>query len=527
MSAAYLNSTSPDAWTLNAVIESCKQRHPNCDPIQIAELELTNVIAKSTVKSKLINAKRLLSELVKLQASSRSNISNTETSARIAQINNNCQQVFGNVHSLHLEQHQAQEGSGVGSREKNEEGSDVANETVFSPDLGNANMSFQSSDVSEFVTYEEEHESLWAGWDEFLRAANLNQDINEYSPEKNGVIECGNGVHRRDSLPDDLFQNLQTKLKENFQKVQDLSQSLRNYIDDVLDAEDLQSMRQAVKAECKSDSGDLLEFVKGIFKICADIYEPSNPPLTTSETNWNFWAIWAPLKECASYLNKAGTSPICVIPGETQLHAMSRELAKIDKHQSQLYYADGIIRLRDIKGPEVCILETSNAYNKADTTKIAFDHIKGMFGALAMLSQIADTYKFGTFEALSAVKVHFLHAHGTALRHWVLYSPKPSVYLFCKLSRVECPSDIESKADEMLPFLYFFMDFMDALKSTTQSIQALKDSHQQRSRLFRHRKKDFKLLNEIVCPTIVKITEKRHAVYVKDEAPFSSPNMTW
>ncbi|KAL1927702.1 hypothetical protein VTP01DRAFT_3523 [Rhizomucor pusillus] len=108
-----LIATRP-AVGLYAFIESCKQCHPDRDPIQLAKIELTSIIAKSTVKSKLKNAERLLTELLKLQAPNKSDTSNQETSARIDQINNNCQLVFGgNIGCLHFEQHHAEEGSGI------------------------------------------------------------------------------------------------------------------------------------------------------------------------------------------------------------------------------------------------------------------------------------------------------------------------------------------------------------------------------------------------------------------------------
>ena len=68
--------------------------------------------------------------------------------------------------------------------------------------------------------------------------------------------------------------------------------------------------------------------------------------------------------------------------------------------------------MNDSDGHEVALLETSNALDKADSRKVGSDHIKSMFGGLCMLADIADTYKFGSFENMSKVHVHIIRAHG-------------------------------------------------------------------------------------------------------------------
>lgn len=148
-----------------------------------------------------------------------------------------------------------------------------------------------------------------------------------------------------------------------------------------------------------------------ILLTSAEVYQPSSPSLSTSEATWNSVLIEPVARACTKLLRKTTNYGACFIPGEVKLRAMTRQLSK-HSQEAQHYNADGLVRAKNVNGPEVVILETSGGLNKADQTKIGFDHIKAMFGTLAMLKEIADIYEFGSFDCFAQVKVHFLHAHG-------------------------------------------------------------------------------------------------------------------
>ncbi|KAG2226692.1 hypothetical protein INT45_001039 [Circinella minor] len=114
------------------------------------------------------------------------------------------------------------------------------------------------------------------------------------------------------------------------------------------------------------------------------------------------------LKE-QSYLGDAEHLPICFIHGEPKLHSMTDQRNKEKK--TEIYYADAIQRLNNNESQEVAILETSNGLDKVDGRKVGSDHIRSMFGGLSMLADIANTYKLGSFEAMSQVHVHVIRAH--------------------------------------------------------------------------------------------------------------------
>ncbi|KAI9499561.1 hypothetical protein BDB00DRAFT_753271, partial [Zychaea mexicana] len=92
--------------------------------------------------------------------------------------------------------------------------------------------------------------------------------------------------------------------------------------------------------------------------------------------------------------------------------------------------------------------------------KVGLDHIKSMFGVLCILADIGDMYKFESFENMSKVHGHIIRAHGRKLQHWVLYSLRKFTYLFMKLSSVDCLVLFKKKTDKILPFIYFFIDYI-------------------------------------------------------------------
>lgn len=62
------------------------------------------------------------------------------------------------------------------------------------------------------------------------------------------------------------------------------------------------------------------------------------------------------------------------------------------------YKSNGLVKLFGLKNLEQLLLETSGNFSDTDKTKSKLDHHKGMFGILAMLKYIVDTFPFGSVE---------------------------------------------------------------------------------------------------------------------------------
>lgn len=90
-----------------------------------------------------------------------------------------------------------------------------------------------------------------------------------------------------------------------------------------------------------------------------------------------------------------------------QLRSMGQ---KIDRRK--VYRADGIIRLNDLDGLEILILETAGPYGSKDERKIAFDNVKGMFGLLAMMKTMADKFCYASVELFQKLKLYLVQVSG-------------------------------------------------------------------------------------------------------------------
>ncbi|KAI9499559.1 hypothetical protein BDB00DRAFT_783050 [Zychaea mexicana] len=65
---------------------------------------------------------------------------------------------------------------------------------------------FDNFHYETIIIEEKEVTTVWEQWDAFIHSsAQGNEDFSIYCPERNGVIECENGVHRRKQLPEDLY----------------------------------------------------------------------------------------------------------------------------------------------------------------------------------------------------------------------------------------------------------------------------------------------------------------------------------
>lgn len=117
------------------------------------------------------------------------------------------------------------------------------------------------------------------------------------------------------------------------------------------------------------------------------------------------------------------------VNGQPVLKSMTQQLKNVglyvdDKH---IYKTDGLIKLFDLKGQEIILVETSGSFTNDDKNKVNFDHHKGVYGMLSMLKCIADDYNHASLATFVKMKVYFLHAAGNCL---VLLCKTPASYLF-------------------------------------------------------------------------------------------------
>jgi hypothetical protein len=120
--------------------------------------------------------------------------------------------------------------------------------------------------------------------------------------------------------------------------------------------------------------------------------------ISQNESAFNHSLIWPILElavDCPELENDAN-----FIPGEILLKSSLEE-----------YLTDAVI-IRD-SGEEILLLETSGKYKLKDVPRFGYDHIKGCFGVLTMLSTIIKRNHMASIDTIIKLSLPFVHAKDT------------------------------------------------------------------------------------------------------------------
>lgn len=132
-----------------------------------------------------------------------------------------------------------------------------------------------------------------------------------------------------------------------------------------------------------------------------------------SEANYSGYMIWELLKIVTKF---SSNQTLCFEVGEYKVQAIKNEIIRRGDNElkSCSYNADGchtaLIGGRKI---ELSILEVTGQFGLLDIARSTQDHVKGGFGILAVLQEIAHVFEFGSLDTFSSIRIYFLHALGT------------------------------------------------------------------------------------------------------------------
>ncbi|KAG2224802.1 hypothetical protein INT45_005326 [Circinella minor] len=340
-------------------------------------------------------------------------------------------------------------------------------------------------------------------------------------PELYGVCWCGQGVKKRENIPIDLYQGIQEQVVTTFGS--QIYQYFEEAIDVVLDAKSIEDTDLAVESFPVVKIADELRykglFVKEILSPLAKEVYTSVTDIEESESSWNVAVLYPMMKACARYISLAKGRAITFVPGEAPLQAMTNIGVATTKAP---YNADGILRVSNLDKAEICLLETSSAYNKAGRAKISFDHHKAMFALLAMIKNTAQNFQYATYDELKKMKFIFIHAHGDAIRIWSLSSPEPGVYIMNKELKMPSPKDFYKKVDHMNTFMEGSWKLVTLLTDAIDALDEIDEAHKRNLKKVRKNQK-LTSLSVLVEPTIKKMSERQHATIVTEDGPMSSP----
>ncbi|KAG0183409.1 hypothetical protein DFQ28_001645 [Apophysomyces sp. BC1034] len=301
--------------------------------------------------------------------------------------------------------------------------------------------------------------------------------------------------------------------------LQDLSPE--RHRNDLAGMEDTVGEFRKLKVLCNSEQMmSEYKLFSAMFEMMIELYEEDN--ISRSEACYNGQVLHPCIRACCRML-RVRDRGVSFLPAEEELISMSKQLRKRGLLDQRFKYnADGILRLKSIANVEILLLETSSAYDSASNGKTSFDHFKGMFGLLSMLKTVADEFPLADYDIFKQLKLHFIHAHGTGIRHWTMSVPSANVYIMYKEQRVDISREFSQKSSTLLPFMLFHLDLGMALENTIQIIEKLKESHEQAIRVSRFtNERNLPSLQSFVDPIIVRLSEKHHSHLAKDMGPQS------
>lgn len=194
--------------------------------------------------------------------------------------------------------------------------------------------------------------------------------------------------------------------------------------------------------------------------------------IADEESNYSHYVAWPLLGTVITSINRLKFH--C---GEYRLKSVSQELA-LRKIRNQHYKADGCISAAiDGAHIELVLLEVSGPYKCDDESRFTKDHVKAGYGLVAMLNEIANTYKFASFDTFSAIRVYFIHAKNQKLRFWSFEMPAPGLYVLNLLDSVIIPDNCASCELPIESLCVELWNLRAMLQQTLSALENLRQSH--------------------------------------------------
>ncbi|CAO3685352.1 unnamed protein product [Rhizopus stolonifer] len=374
---------------------------------------------------------------------------------------------------------------------------------------------------------EKEVEDIWKSWKTLLKTIKESIVLPALSPESHNVIWCGKQVLRRPVFPVDLFRELNNQVPNI--TIQLVDRALKQMLYDALDTNSKEDWLVKIKIFRNYNSEDDLtarrDLMACIFNIFSNLYDGASETLSSSESCLRYYIIDPLLQACNKYL-KDRNNNVTFYPGEIELKAMTVQLKDQGITDKRLKYnADGTILFNRIS-TEILLSEVSSAFAENNKAKTSFDHYKAMFGLLMMLKTIARKFKYASFNTFKGLKVHFIHTHNQAIRHWTMSTPFPGLFLMNKEQKVDIMESFEEKSEGIMPFMNFSITLGVSLEETLHTISMLNREHEQVLRGIScegstNENTSPTSLLDLVNPILVRLNENKHKDEVAEDGPQS------
>ncbi|KAI9027405.1 hypothetical protein CLU79DRAFT_885243 [Phycomyces nitens] len=205
------------------------------------------------------------------------------------------------------------------------------------------------------------------------------------------------------------------------------------------------------------DIQNAVDFLSDIFLSILRLYK-SKQDLTSNESVFSHLLVYRFMDSVAISIQNNHDCGSDFIPREVYLSVVKKRLRDIGSYKGDRfqYKADGIIKMINIRGLELLLVETSGPYGSIDKTKSNFDHHKWTFGTLAMLKTIADEFNYAEISVFANTKVFFVYATENSIYLWSLSFKKKGIYELWREESVDIKPLFTEHKDMLQDTILFF-----------------------------------------------------------------------
>ncbi|CAO3675813.1 unnamed protein product [Rhizopus stolonifer] len=296
------------------------------------------------------------------------------------------------------------------------------------------NIERTTDDVDIFYHVNSEQD-IWDLWSQFFKECKADEKMHEFSLEKVDIIQYGYKVKMCTCLVRELYEHMVIPKPI-------LHNAFNGFEEDLMKV-----------------------FLSEGFVFCQmkiSVNAQKQQWIRQSEANYSGYLIWELFKIVTNYSNN---KTLCFEVGEYKVQAIKNEIIRRDD--------------KELKLCKLSILEVTGHFGLSDIARSTQDHVKGGFGILAVLQEIAHVFEFGSLDTFHKIRIYFVHALEEKLRLWSLEQVSRGVCVMELIETADIPTNFEDNEICIRDVTNLFCTYKNGLEESLTHIEQLQREHKQ------------------------------------------------
>ncbi|KAI8354672.1 hypothetical protein BD560DRAFT_449601 [Blakeslea trispora] len=299
-------------------------------------------------------------------------------------------------------------------------------------------------------------EDIWSLWHKFFEECKADEGMHEFSWNNPVWIQKPNVIN--------AFRNYEEDIAEVFSSE-----------DSIVFASNLKKFKR------KHDDDKNALFLSKIMKLLLDVPLDAQKTkwIQKTEANYSGYFVWELFKIVTKYSIE---SSLFFQIGEYKLDAIKHEIQRRDDNilKGCSYNADGCHTATiGNKTVELSLLEVTGPFGQFDDARSVKDHIKGSFGALSLLHEIAYLFEFGSLETFCSIRVYFIQALGKEIRLWSLEQVSKGVCIMELMEIASVPTVFNDSEICMRDIANLMWIYKTGIEGSIEQIKRLEREHKE------------------------------------------------